>query len=59
MSSEYGWNTSIYFNIPEAWVSKYGSSVVDAARGPTMGRRAVNTTNSLAIAFLTHSYRWK
>ena len=51
------WGSNTTDHLP-TWVSKSGSSVVDAATGATMGRGAANTPNSLANAFLTHTYTW-
>jgi hypothetical protein len=51
------WGSNTMDHLP-TWVSKSGSSVVDAATGATMGRGGTGTPNSLANAFAPHTYTW-
>lgn len=50
------WGSNTTDHLP-TWVSKSGSSVVDAATGATMGRGTTGP-NTLANAFLPHTYTW-
>ena len=51
------WASGTNDHLP-TWVTKSGSSVVDASTGATMGRGATGTANSLANAFSPHTYTW-
>jgi hypothetical protein len=51
------WGTKTADHLP-TWVSKSGSSTIDATTGATMGKGGTGTFNSIANAFLPQTVTW-